>query len=171
MIPLRPLLGAASLATLTAVLPSMAAAHAELKSSTPGAGENLGAAPTKVTLTFDDELNPDGSSFTVADAGGHVVGTGEVDLTVPDRNVLVGDVTITSPGVYTVAYVAVAGDGHEASGTLSFGYRAEQAIPDPTSREGPDTALPRQTAPAATLVGTLLLVLAGVIGLRRLALR
>ena len=167
----RPLLASVSIAALLAALPAVAAAHAELESSTPEAGENLDTAPTDVTLSFDDELNPDGSSFTVVDADGHEVGSGEVDLTVADRNVMTGDVTISDPGTYTVEYTVVAVDGHESGGTISFGYNADEAIPEATTDEPPNTALTRPGLPLVPLLGLLLLALAGVIGVRRLALR
>jgi hypothetical protein len=167
---IRSLLVGVSITALLAALPAVAAAHTELESSTPSAGENLDAPPTEVTLTFGDELDPDGSSFTVVDAGGHEVGSGEVDLTIADRNVMAGDVAITDPGVYTVEYTFVAADGHESGGTLSFGYKATEAIPGSTD-EQPNTALPRPSLPLAPLVGWLLFALAGVIGVRRLALR
>jgi methionine-rich copper-binding protein CopC len=166
----RPVLAAISIAALLAAVPAVAAAHAELESSTPAAGENLDVAPTEVTLTFDDELDPDGSSFTVVDADGHEVGSGEVDLTVADRNVLAGEVTITDPGVYTVDYSVVGDDGHAVNGTISFGYNADQAIPEPTE-EAPNTAMPGPRVPLAPLVGWLLVAVAGIIGVRRLALR
>jgi methionine-rich copper-binding protein CopC len=164
---MRSLLASVSIAALLAALPAVAAAHAELESSTPEAGENLDTAPTEVTLTFDDELNPDGSSFSVVDADGHEVGSGEVDLTVADRNVMTGDVTISDPGIYTVEYTVVGDDGHSVSGTISFGYDADETIPEPT----PNTALTRPSLPLLPLVGWLLLAVAGVVGVRRLALR
>jgi methionine-rich copper-binding protein CopC len=167
---MRSLLASVSIAALLAALPAVAAAHAELESSTPEAGENLDTAPTEVTLTFDDELNPDGSSFSVVDADGHEVGSGEVDLTVADRNVMTGDVTISDPGIYTVEYTVVGDDGHSVSGTISFGYDADETIPEPTE-EAPNTALTRPSLPLLPLVGWLLLAVAGVVGVRRLALR
>lgn len=168
---IRTLFAGASIAALLAALPAAAAGHAELESSDPQSGENLDAAPTEVTLTFSGELDPDSSSFTVVDADGHEVGSGEVDLTVADRNVMTGAVTITDPGVYTVGYTSLALDGDRVSGTFSFGYDADEAIPEPTAEEAPDTALPRPTTPPPALAGWLLLAAAGAIAVRRLALR
>jgi methionine-rich copper-binding protein CopC len=167
---IRAVLAGISIAALLVAVPAVAAAHAELESSTPAAGENLDTAPTEVTLTFDDELDPDGSTFTVVDADGQEVGSGEVDLTVADRNVLAGEVTITDPGVYTVEYTVVGDDGHAVSGTISFGYDADVAIPEPTE-QAPNTALPSPSLPLTPLVGWLLVVLVGVIGVRRFTLR
>ena len=79
----RSWLAAFAVAALSAALPAAAAAHAELESSTPAAGANLDTAPTTVTLTFSEELKPDGSSFTVKDADGHEVGSGELTSTSP----------------------------------------------------------------------------------------
>jgi methionine-rich copper-binding protein CopC len=155
-------------------IPAVASAHVELISSSPEAGANLDAAPTEVIVTFGDELDPDHSSFTVADGGGNEVGSGEVDLTVADRNLMRGDVTITDPGVYTVTYTVAGVDGHEIEGTFSFGFDTDETIPEPTGDEhdeGPDTALPyRQPSPLA-VIGALLVGAAALLGVRRLALR
>jgi methionine-rich copper-binding protein CopC len=160
--------------TVTAVLalPAAASAHVELISSSPKSGDNLDTAPTEVTVTFDDELDPDLSSFTVTGDNGDEVGSGEVDLTVADRNVMTGQVTINDPGVYTVTYKVAGIDGHEIDGTFSFGFNALQQIPEPTGgEEGPDTAMPRPEPPLAELTGVLLLGLAALISVRRWALR
>lgn len=161
----------------TAALLAMPAAvlgHVELVSSSPAVGENLDTAPTEVTVTFDDELDPDLSSFSVTDADSTEVGTGEVDLTVADRNMLTGSVTITDPGVYTVTYTVAGVDGHSIEGTFSFGYDADEVIPLPSGgedEENPDTALPRAPLPLLAILGALLLVAGGVLGARRLAAR
>lgn len=169
-IRIRSVLVGVSIAALLAALPAVAAAHAELESSTPEAGQNLDTAPTEVILTFDEELDPDGSSFTVVDADGHEVGSGEVDLTVADRNVMAGDVSITDAGVYTVEYTVVAADGHESGGSFSFGYNAAEAIPG-SSDEQPNTAMPGPRVLLVPLIGWLLVVVAGGIGVLRLELR
>jgi copper resistance protein C len=166
--PGRFLLMAVTMLMLLA-LPAATAAHVELISSSPGAGDNLDTAPTQVTITFDDELDPDLSSFTVTDAEGSEVGSGEVDLTVADRNVMTGTVSIADPGIYTVAYTVAGIDGHPLAGTFSFGLNALQQIPPPTGGDdGPDTGMPApEPPPLVELGGGLLLVLAFLLGLRR----
>lgn len=169
----RILIAAVTTAALLAI-PAAVAAHVELSSSTPAAGDNLDTAPAEVTVTFDEELDPDLSSFTVADADGNEVGSGEVDLTVADRNVLSGPVAISDPGVYTVSWEVAGEDGHHIEGTFSFGYNADEEIPEPTGgddHENPDTALPRPEVPLTALGGGLLLGLAAALAVRRLALR
>lgn len=153
-------------------IPVAVMGHVELVSSSPNVGANLDTAPTEVTITFDDELNPEKSSFTVTDADRNQVGSGDVDLTVADRNVLNGPVSISDPGVYTVTYTVAGVDGHEIDGTFSFGFNSLQQIPEPTGGEGtPDTAMPRPEPPLAELTGGLLLTLAVLISVRRWLLR
>ena len=171
----RRIARAAALAVaLTLASAALAAAHVELTASTPEAGENLDTAPTEVTLTFDGELDSEASTFTVADADGHQVGTGSVDLTVADRNVMIGEVTITEPGVYTVAYGVLGVDGHEIEGQFSFGFAADEEIPDGEGHEDdhqPDTAMAAWDANGPALLGAALLVVAGLLTIRRRALR
>ncbi len=146
-------------------------AHVELVASSPIVGSNLPVAPTEVTITFDDELDPDLSSFTVVDSSDVEVGSGEVDLTVADRTVMEGPVTITTPGVYTVRYTVAGHDGHPLDGTFSFGYQATSPIPDPTAEE-PDAAMRAPgPGPIFVLIGALLLTLAATLAVRRIALR
>jgi copper resistance protein C len=171
--PARFLLISVATAALLA-FPAVASAHVELISSSPEAGTNLDAAPTEVTVTFDDELDPDHSAFTVTDADGNEVGSGEVDLTVADRNVMRGEVSVSDPGVYTVNYTVAGVDGHEIDGTFSFGYNTDATIPEPTGgehHEDPDTALPYGQPSPLPVVGALLIGLAAVLGVRRLGLR
>ena len=164
------ILAGAALGLVLAAVPAVALAHTELVSTSPEAGANLDAAPTEVTLTFDDEIKPDGSEFTVTDADGAEVGQGEIDLTVADRNVLTGDVTITEPGVYTVSWTAVALDGHADSGTFSFGYATDEDIPEPTGEDEPaDTAMPAPAPPLATILGLVALCAAILLGVRQRA--
>jgi methionine-rich copper-binding protein CopC len=167
----------AAVAAMLLAVPALASAHAPLTGSSPKAGESLDTAPTKVTLTFKSELDPDGSSFSVADADGTKIATGSVDLTVADRNVMAADLSISAPGVYTVDYVSKSIDGAVLTGTFSFGYQTDASIPAATGGDddddhGPDTALdaPSPLAPLAP-IGVLLLLGAGTLLVRRVALR
>ena len=160
---------AAFLATLALLaLPGLAVAHAFPESTSPSPGENLQTAPTEVSITFDDEIDPAGSHFEVAGEDGAQVGTGEVDLTVADRNILRGDVTISQPGLYEVSWTALSIDGDTTTGSFTFGYQATGTVPsDAPQEESPDTAM---SAPASwapwTLLGYVLILLAFV-GARR----
>lgn len=166
-------IGAALVAGLVmAASASLVAAHVELISSSPVAGANLSTVPTQVTITFDDELDPDLSHFEVTDSASVQVGSGQVDLTVANRNVMTGAVTITAPGVYTVSYTVAGVDRHVLEGTFSFGYQATSAIPGPTGGEGSDTAMAPRGGPSVLILpGWILLLAAGVTAVRRIGAR
>jgi methionine-rich copper-binding protein CopC len=154
---------------ITVVLVAPAAAHVVLVTSSPTAGANLQTAPTEVSVTFGDELDPDLSSFTVSGPGSTEVGSGEVDLTVADRNVMSGPVTITAPGVYTVTYKVAGVDGHQLEGSFSFGYQATTTIPDPTSTEDSDTAMSEpHDRTGLILLGACFLLASATVAVRRL---
>ena len=155
------------------------AAHAELLASTPAPGEQVETAPAEVVLTFDDEVSDD-SAFTVTDAGGRTVGTGELDLFVAERNVLRGEVAIVDPGSYTVEWTATdVADGDSTSGEFTFTFRPASPRISPSSTApaptgGPDTAVsataPLQVAPPMSVAGALLL-LGGLAGTALIARR
>jgi methionine-rich copper-binding protein CopC len=152
-------LAVATLPALAALLaaPGMTAAHAELVSTEPADGANLDQPPTEVVITFDGELQEDGSGFVVSDAEGAEVGAGSLDLDVADRNVLRGAVTIAQPGAYTVDWTVIAADGDEQTGTFMFGYQAR-----------PDTALmPPHAGSPAVPAGVAILLAGLVVGARR----
>lgn len=154
----RTAIGAA-IALVVAMPPVAALAHAGLASSSPAAGVTLTTPPAAVTLVFDDELQPDGTGFTVTDPDGVAIGEGELDLAVAGRNEVSGGVEIDSPGTYTVTWTAVAADGHQEEGEFVFSVA--------TAAEAPNTAaIPPGPEVPATL-GSILLVVAVGIGLRR----
>lgn len=152
-----------ALALVAAGWPEVAHAHAELVSSSPAAGESVTTPPESVTIVFDGELLPDGTGFTVTDPSGGVVGGGELDLTVPDRNQLNGSVEIRGPGAYTVAWTAVSADGHEEEGDFVFSV-ADAAQP-------PNTAVVEAGSDVPSALGPILLGTALLVGVRRLRRR
>lgn len=159
MQPMRriaPLLMAGSLL----MLPALALAHTELTASDPTDGSTVTDPPSEVVLTFEGEVG-EGSSFEVTGPDGEPAGEGEVDLDVVDRNVLRGEVTVSEPGVYRVAWSVVGEDEHPVEGEVTFTY-------DPEGEETtPDTALPASGGAPVTLIGALLIVLAVTIPVRR----
>lgn len=164
---LRFVLGVAMSLSLLLGLPALAAAHTDLTESSPADGAQLDVPPTEVVLTFESEISDD-SSFTVTDADGKEVGSGELDLEAADRNVLHGEVSITEDGMYTVAYTIVGDDGDPIEGEVTFTVGEAGAGATP-----PDTAVP---APGlglnALLLGLgLLLVAAGLAPRARIAPR
>ena len=156
----RFVLSAAAALGLTLGLPMAALAHTELTESSPADGAQLNEPPTEVVLTFEGEISED-STFTVTDADGTEVGSGELDLDVADRNVLRGDVIITEDGTYTVAYSIVGEDGDPIEGEMSF--TVGEASPGTTP---PNTAMVSPAGLNPALLGVGLISAAGLLALR-----
>jgi methionine-rich copper-binding protein CopC len=144
-----------------ALIPLGALAHSGLVSSSPAADAVLTGPPDEVVLTFDGELSPDGTFFAATDANGGIVGEGELDMTVADRNEVRGAADIAEPGVFTVAWTSVAADGHAESGDFTFSVAAASAT------EAPDTAVMPSDAPVSAALGSALVAVGAAIALRR----
>lgn len=99
---------------------SQASAHAKLVSSTP-ADKATVAAPSQVTLKFNEKLQPKFSGFELT-AGGAVV---PVKVSVgTDRLSLIGVPTKPlAAGAYEVKWHAVTADTHRMQGAFSFTVR------------------------------------------------
>ena len=150
----RTVFGIIIVLVLSLGLLSTASAHAELVSSDPAAGAKLTAGPAKVTLVFSEEIDEQGSSFTITDAKKATVGTGKLDLNDLDHKTLSGTLSSgVGDGVYTVAWdVITSDDKAEESGTFTFAVNADPG-PQPTAKpeEGEATAAPTVAAnPTAT---------------------
>lgn len=157
----RPILALFACTCLLLSLAAPVAAHAELVEATPADGTRLDAVPAEAILTFSAELDPHGSGFTVTGPDGSEVGSGTVDLQVAERNVLRGPIAAAARGTYSIAWTAVAADGHEETGTLHFSVEGARLA---------DTALPHGSVPPA-LVGWLLVAAGAVLLTRRVRRR
>ncbi|MDQ2941142.1 MAG: copper resistance protein CopC [Chloroflexota bacterium] len=153
------------LGSAVAAVPVAVSAHSDLAKSDPADGANLQTAPSQVVLTFTEELDPAGSSFTVTDGAGAQVGTGTVDLNVAARNIMRGDVSITKPGTYRVSWTSLSLDGDQLQGTVTFGYRLSSPPNTSMLRTQGGNRLPLRIA------GILLLGTAGLLVARRAKLR
>ncbi|MEV6274723.1 copper resistance CopC family protein [Nocardia sp. NPDC051832] len=96
-----------------------AAAHSAPVASVPADGASIDASPGKVSITFNEELQPNFPSLTV-------VGPPDRNLwskgnPVVEGNTVSVDVGELGPaGEYTVAYRITSADGHPVSGTRTF---------------------------------------------------
>src|SRR5438105_13870887 len=113
----RTILAALAAGLGAMLVPATALAHATLVSSSPSAGQRLGAAPGAVDLQFSEPVDsrlstagvqtPDGRTYSAA-----VAANGRVELPLP-TNVI---------GLYTVRWHTVSSvDGHALSGGFTFG--------------------------------------------------
>lgn len=97
-----------------------AAAHAHLTAATPAA-DSTAAAPTRLVLRFSEglELRFSGVALTGPDSAAVATGPGSLDAGDPTR-LTVPLTGRLGPGAYTVAWHAVATDGHKTSGRYRF---------------------------------------------------
>lgn len=127
----------AVLLALTTAAP--AAAHTELVSSDPADGQSLSEPPDELTLRFGEDLLPAGAELVAKDASGARVDLGQPE--VDGATLSASWPAEAAGGDYTVAYRAVAGDGHPLEGT--FGFRItepEQPEAAPAVSASPATA-------------------------------
>lgn len=103
---------------LAAASPSVAAAHAQLVSSTPAADATLGSLPAAVVLVYDDPLRND-SSFQVLGPGGLTVASGAPDP--GSATSMTGPLPQLPDGTYEVRWTAISSnDGFIERGSFSF---------------------------------------------------
>ena len=110
---------AMTMATATLASPT-ASAHAMLKSSNPGAGAILAAAPKEIALTFNEKLEDAFSVITLADTGGKSVAAGKAKVDVNNSAILRLKVPTLSAGGYTVTWAVAGHDGHRRKGSFKF---------------------------------------------------
>lgn len=135
---------------VTVGLAGPALAHTTLIGSDPADGAVLTAAPTTVTLTFDDPLADFEPVLTVTGPDGVTYQSGSPTVDGTRLSNAVNALPVA--GTYTVAYRVVSDDGHPVEGTLSFTLAA-QAIapaPAPATSTGLSPAAGSSTAAGAT---------------------
>ncbi|WP_213451358.1 copper resistance CopC family protein [Rhizomonospora bruguierae] len=101
-----------------AATPGAGYAAERLTAARPADGAALATAPTEVVLTFSRAPDRQLSHISVRDSAGQEVGSGE-----PARSGADGlrvEVSIRSPGDYTVAYHVVLDNGSDVTGALRF---------------------------------------------------
>jgi methionine-rich copper-binding protein CopC len=96
---------------------SPALAHAFLQHSKPGAGAMLKPAPSRVALSFSEQLEPIFSGVAVTDSSGRNVEAGSVVIR---GNSMVAPLRSLAPGKYRVVWHAVSIDAHRTEGAYSF---------------------------------------------------
>lgn len=141
------------LATVGFALP--AAAHAALVGSDPADGATLPAAPTRITLTFDDSLENFEPVVTVTGPDGNQYQSGDAVINGVTLSTAVDP--LPAAGTYTVAYRVVSDDGHPVEGQLRFELTAAAATttpgPSPSTASTP-AASPVPSAPTSAPTST-----------------
>jgi copper transport protein len=141
MRPLAALVAASGISlwlSFAAVGGSVVLGHANLISSSPGAGSVVATAPAVIRLVFSEPIEPLGTSADVLDSVGHaiVAEAGTVDPV--DPYALLVPVPELADGTYTVQWRALsAADGHVSQGFFTFAVGAGSS-PPPINDQGND---------------------------------
>jgi methionine-rich copper-binding protein CopC len=109
-------------------------AHASLVRADPADGSTVATAPSRVTLTFDENVRAP-AVIVVTDSDGRRVSTGTAQAL---DNTAATAVTISQGGTYTIAFRVVSADGHPAAGRTAFRVTAG-ATSSPVSSAQPST--------------------------------
>nr|WP_280360763.1 copper resistance protein CopC [Nocardia wallacei] len=103
---------------LAALSAGPAAAHSAVIATDPADGAQLAAGPARVSLTFNENLQPSFPSLTVVGPDGNRWDKGQPEVSGPAVSVAVGE--LGPAGQYTIAYRVTSADGHPVSGTRTF---------------------------------------------------
>jgi methionine-rich copper-binding protein CopC len=98
----------------------LAHAHAYPRHQMPGAGATVPTTQKEVAIDFDEGLEPAFSSIAVTDAQGKSVTRDKATIDPADTKHMSVALSALSPGDYSVAWVAVADDGHRTQGHYRF---------------------------------------------------
>ncbi|ABO56344.1 copper homeostasis periplasmic binding protein CopC [Burkholderia vietnamiensis] len=102
------------------VIAQAAHAHAHPKTLDPAADATLASAPHEVAIDFSETLEPAFSSIVVTDSHGQSVADGKSTVDAGNRKRMHVALASLAAGTYTVAWVAVASDGHRTQGRYTF---------------------------------------------------
>lgn len=94
-----------------------AAAHAFLQHADPGAGRRLAVAPTRVVLSFSEQLEPTLSGAAISDSSGRGVASGAIAIR---GKTMVAPLRPLKPGTYRVTWHVMSIDRHRTEGAYSF---------------------------------------------------
>ena len=138
----------------------VAQAHAAYKSSNPAANSVLKTAPTSVSITFVQKLDPQGLSITVYGNKGDVVSTGQAQISASDPYTATIAMKGDDSDIYRVDWNNVsAEDGDPTLGAFVFAV-------DPSGTSDKVTPTQSATTTGSTSgVSIWIAILAGLVGL------
>jgi len=95
-----------------------ASAHTALTASDPPANATLSTGPSRVSATFNEEIQTTFAAMTVVGPDGNLWSSGDPE--VRDSTASVAVRPLGPSGTYTVNYRVTSADGHVVSGSWSF---------------------------------------------------
>ena len=130
-----------------------------LTGTSPVSGAILSSAPSAVTLTTDTPLAGLGSEIKVTDPKGKQVDDGA--LTIDGNNAVVGLLSLSESGIYTVEYSLVSDADIPLVGSYTFTYNAPDQVTTPKPTQTKDAAVQSKS----NIGTTIFVILVGVAGL------
>lgn len=144
-------------------------AHAEYASSEPGQGANVASAPSNVSVTLTEDLDPEATTIQVHGPAHQDVTAGKAEISVSAPKTATVPINAAGDGVYTVHWSTVSvDDTHPSEGSFTFSVGAAGQIAPATGYTQPGVGMLQGSLELAIGVGgLLLLMLGGAIQLRR----
>ncbi len=118
MRPLRALAVAALAGLLVTVGAGTAAAHSIVVGSVPADGSSVAVGPERVSVTFNEPLQPSFPALTVVGPDNHFWQQGDPVVDGATVSVPVGE--LGPAGTYTIAFRVTSADGHAVNGKRTF---------------------------------------------------
>lgn len=109
---------ASTIVLILAAVP-LALAHAHPKVMKP-APNSSGPAPSSISITFSEAVEPNFSTIRLADEKGHAVGSAVSKPLPADPRTITLAVPKLTEGTYVVYWISVAADGHRLEGSYKF---------------------------------------------------
>ena len=106
--------------TAATIAAPLAMAHAKLTASNPTPGAVLAAAPSEITLTFNEKVEQAFSTVTLTYTDGKVVETEKAKVDAANPAIVRLQTKGLTTGTYTVKWAVAGHDGHRRTGTFSF---------------------------------------------------
>jgi copper resistance protein C len=108
------------IATILAIAPGIASAHAFLDHADPKVGSSKSPAPKVVKVWFTQPLEPAFSAMEVFDSNGNEVDKKDSHLDSDDPTLLIVSLPDLPPGKYKVSWHVVSVDTHRTQGDFKF---------------------------------------------------
>jgi copper transport protein len=102
-------------------LPTTSSAHAYVVKSTPTEDEVLEKPPTKISIQFDEEIQPAFHSLKVLNQSGQRVDKNNGHINKKNKAIIEGNLNSHLPdGTYTIQWNVISSDGHPVDGIIPF---------------------------------------------------
>lgn len=102
------------------LVPAPVFAHAVLLNENPQSGSRLEAAPSQISLVFNERVENEQFFLNVLDQKGQAVTTEPASLVSGQKELTVPVPSSLGPGIYTVTYKVISDDGHPVTGSYAF---------------------------------------------------